>query len=379
MKWTLAIILVVATVVLIGAGLLQARESGGTVGIAAGSALPGFAAAPDTPEHALTLLLTDLERRNWSQAFSLISQTSDVPEPAFIEDWNGRSGGLRTFSSLEGFDLWPLHASPDDAQIRAHLRWTTPVGAVQDVRDFSLRREENLWRIVWPKVQSADVPAQVVPSTYLRWDLVIGTANDAWGSHNVDAPHVRIVSMNAIDTAKGTVIAGEVENEDTIPAFVNVNATLVDEAGRALDEENSFDKIAHVLLPSQVSPYRIDFPGITLEKVKNVHMDVKTALVPASADPVIGVIDQKIDQDAQGNPVLRGEVQNQSGETVNIPHVIAGFYDGNGRVVWVGDGYVDRALLPLSAEPFSIEIPHSLAGKVHGFHVVVNQYSLGGS
>jgi hypothetical protein len=214
---------------------------------------------------------------------------------------------------------------------------------------------------------------------YLRWDLVTGTADDQWGSKNVDGPRVRIISMNAVDSATGVVVMGEVVNEDTIPAFVNVNSTLIDGAGNAIDDESSFDKIAHILLPKQVSPYRIDFPNVELKNVKNVHMDVKAALVPASADPVIGVMNQKIDADAQGKSVLHGDLFNESGQTVNIPHVIASFYDNNGKVVWVSDGYVDRALLPQSSEPFAVEIPRSLQGKVQNFHVVVNQYSLGRS
>jgi len=40
---------------------------------------------------------------------------------------------------------------------------------------------------------------------------------------------------------------------------------------------------------------------------------------------------------------------------------------------------VNRALLPQSGQPFAVEIPKSLAGKVQSFHVVVNQYSLGRS
>ena len=78
----------------------------------------------------------------------------------------------------------------------------------------------------------------------------------------------------------------------------------------------------HVLLPKQVTPYRIDFPHVSLGKVKNVRMDVKATLVPASSDPVIGVMNQKLDKDAQGHSVLRGELLNESGQTVNIPHVI---------------------------------------------------------
>ena len=110
-----------------------------------------------------------------------------------------------------------------------------------------------------------------------------------------------------------------------------------------------------------------------------MRMDVKATLVPASADPVIGVMNQQIESDAEGRKVLRGQLLNQSGQVVNIPHVIATFYESNGRVVWVSDGYVDRPLLPQLPEAFAVEIPGPIVGKVQNYHVVVNHYSIGKS
>lgn len=378
MKLALPTLLVALTVGLMVIGFFRVGHSGGTVGIAAGSALPGLSPKAATPEQAVSNFLMEVQRRHWDRAYAELSGTSGVDEPSFIQDWIGSNGSLRTLSSLERFDVRPVHATDSVALMRVLLRFTTPVGPLQDVRDLALTHEGESWKVVWPKVKVAAVPAQIIPATYLRWDLVSGSSDDEWGSRNVDAPHVRIISMNAIDSAEGSVVIGEVVNEDTIPAFVNVNATLVDGSGNSIDEESSFDKIAHVLLPKQVSPYRIDFPNISLKNVKNVRMDVKSTLVPASADPVIGVMDQKIES-AQGKSVLHGQLLNQSGQTVNIPHVIASFYDNNGKVVWVADGYVDRALLPQTSEPFAVEIPNALAGKVQNFHVVVNHYSSGKS
>lgn len=376
MKFILPISLVVATVVLIALGLMGVGQAHTAVGIAEGSALPGLTPNPDTPVKALNNTLIQLQRRNWDLAYANISNSSGVDEQAFIQNWRGTDGSLRSFSNLESFETRPMHETSDDAAFRVHLLWSTPVGPVQDVRDFNLARDGNVWKVVWPKIEIPNVPAQVVPVNYLRWDLVTGSSGGEWGAHNIDAPNVRIISMNAVDTAEGTVIMGEAVNQDTVPAFVTVNATLVDGNGNTIDEESSFDKIDHILLPKQVTPYRVDFPSVSLNKVKNVRMDIKATLVPASADPVIGVTDQKLDVDAQGHTVLRGDLMNESGQTVNIPHVIASFYDNNGKVVWVSDGYVQRALLPQSSEPFAVEIPKNLSGKVHNFHVVVNQYSL---
>src|SRR5215470_18317280 len=372
----IVIVIVAVTVVLMFVGL-STGGSAGTVGVAAGSALPGFSASASTPQQALNNFLFNVQRRNWDRAFSSIEPTRDtLHEQGFIQEWIGSNGGLRSFSNLERFDTRPLHATDSDAQMRARLHWTTPVGPVEDVRDFKLARRGDAWKVIWNEAPKPNVPAQIVPVNYLRWDLVTGSAGQDWGSHNVDAPNVRIISMNAVDSAEGAVVMGEVVNEDTIPAFVNVNATLVDGSGSAIDDESSFDKILHVLLPKQVTPYRIDFPHVSLGKVKNVRMDVKANLVPASSDPVIGVMNQKLEKDAQGHSILRGELLNESGQTVNIPHVLASFYDNNGKVVWVSDGYVEQALLPQSTESFAVEIPQTLAGKVQSFHVVVNQYSL---
>jgi hypothetical protein len=377
MKIILPIALVVVTVVLIAIALTTSNATGKTVGIAAGSAFYGLTPKPSTPDQALSNLLLDAKRRNWDQAFNSVSNAQPVDKQSFVQDWTGSYGSLRAFSSLEGYDIRPLHITNDEALMRVRLHWTTPVGPIEDVRDFHLTREGDIWKTVWPKSQVPSVPSQVIPVTYLRWDLVSGGGDDEWGAKNIDAPHVRIVSMNPLDFAQGAVVLGEVVNEDTIPAFVNVTATLVDASGTPIDEETSFDKIDHVLLPKQVTPYRIDFPNVNLKNVKNVRMAVKATLVPASADPVIGVMNQKVDADYQGKAVLRGDLFNESGQTVNIPHVIASLYDNNGKVLWVADGYVERALLPQTSAPFAIEIPKNMATKVQNFHVVVNQYSMG--
>lgn len=375
MRTALPIILVVLTAVLMGLALTSIGQARGAAGVEGASY--AVVPKPTTPELALKNLVMEVQQQHWDRAYESLANQNEVDKQSFIEDWKGSNGSLRSFSNLEGFEPHPLHITDDQAEIRASLHFSTPVGPLEDVRDVHLVREGDIWKAIWPKVHIASVPAQVVPETYLRWDLVSGGAEDSWGSRNVDSPRVRITSMTAVDTAEGAVILGEVVNEDTIPAFVTVNATLVDAAGNSIDEESSFDKIVHVLLPKQVTPYRIDFPNISLKKVKNVRMDERATLVPASADPVIGVMNQKVDSDVQGKAILHGDLMNESGETVNIPHVIASFYDNNGKVIWVSDGYVDRALLPQSSEPFAVEIPKSVASRVHNFHVVVNQYSLG--
>jgi hypothetical protein len=225
-------------------------------------------------------------------------------------------------------------------------------------------------------MKQAPVPPQVIPVNFLRWDVVTRGSDDDWGAQNVEAPRVRITSMNAIERDGGTIILGEIVNEDTVPGFVAVGATLVGKDGKEFAQEESFDKISHTILPKEVSPFRIDFPGVKLANVKSVRMQPNALLVAASADPVMGVLHQRIEKDTQGRTVLKGELINQTGETVNIPHVLATFYDNAGRVIWVSDGYVDQALLPQTPVPFSVAVRDDLAKNIQTYRVTVNQYSL---
>lgn len=72
---------------------------------------------------------------------------------------------------------------------------------------------------------------------YLRWDLIYRDTGDDWGTHYVEAPHVHMVDIHPVNRAEGVVVMGELRNEDVMPAFVSVRATLVTKNGSILDSK----------------------------------------------------------------------------------------------------------------------------------------------
>ncbi len=356
----LAIVLVVLAVVLIAAGTIH----------------PSGLAPATTPEGAVQALLNHAKGNDYAGAFSYVAKSSNTDQQSFTRDLRGSNGSLRTYSNLQQVDTKVLKQTDNEALVRTNMQWSTAVGAFYDNRDLKVVREGSSWKVVWPVEPLPKVPPQVIPVNYLRWDIVTRGADDDWGAQNVEAPKVRIVSMNAIERDGSTIVLGEIVNEDTVPGFVTVGATLIGKDGNTIGQETSFDKISHTLLPKEVSPFRIDFPNVKLANVKSVRMQPNALLVPAAADPVIGVLHQRIEKDSRGKSVLRGELINQSGQTVNIPHVLATFYDNAGRVIWVSDGYSDQALVPQTPVPFAVSVRDDLAGNVQTYRVTVNQYSL---
>jgi hypothetical protein len=367
----LAILIALATAALIVVGTLWPVQSVlAMAGVDSGADLLRPASSPQA---AVENLADEIGREDWEKAYSNLANKSEFTESDFVRDLRGSYPSLRSHASLDSFDVRPLHASADDAQMRLNLRWSTVVGMFLDTRDLRVTKTGDRWGVIWPIVKEPRVPPQVIPVNYLRWDVIYRGAEDDWGAQDVESPHVRIVDMHPVERAGEVIVLGELLNEDVVPAFVTVKATLLAKNGSALATEDSFDKISHILLPRQVTPFLIEFHNIALSQVDSIRMQPSSSLIAASADPVIEIQDQHLSSGPK--PLLTGNLLNQSGQVVNVAHVLGTFYDNGGQLVWVSDGYVDRALLPETPISFSVSLPPDIASKVKSERAVATTYS----
>jgi len=330
-----------------------------------------------TPEAAVANLGDEIRMQAWGKAYASLANKAQFTQPEFVHDLTGYYPSLRTYATVENFEVLPLHASADEAEIELKLHWSTVVGASVSTRDLHVIRNGDRWEPEWPIAREPIVPPQVIPVNYLRWDVIYRGPGDDWGAQDVEAPHVRIVDMHPVERADGVVILGELLNEDVVPAYVSVTATLLSKSQSPIATEDSFDKISHLLLPKQVTPFLIKFPNVALSEVGSIRMAPLSALIAASADPVIEIENEQL-HPAPGAS-LTGQLINQSGQIVNVAHVLGTFYDKTGQVVWVADEYIDRALLPQNPVPFEIHIPEDLARNVSSQRTVIATYSSGGT
>jgi len=330
-----------------------------------------------TPEEAVENLGDEIRAQAWEKAYFSLANKAQFTEPEFVHDLTGYYHSLLTYTTLDKFEVRPLHSSSNEAEVELKLHWATVVGSSATTRDLRVVKNGDRWEPEWPIVKEVRVPPQVIPVNYLRWDVIYRGAGDDWGSQDVEAPHVRIVDMQPVERADGVVILGELLNEDVVPAYVSVSATLLGKDQAPMATEGSFDKISHLLLPKQVTPFLIKFPGVSLSNVGSIRMTPMSALIAASADPVIEIENEQLHPAPEASST--GQLINQSGQIVNVAHVLATFYDKTGHVVWVADQYIDQALLPATAVPFEIRIPEDLTKNISSQRTVVATYSSGGS
>lgn len=359
----------VATIALVAAGTIWPNAS--AIAYAGGVAGGGFTST-STPESAVDDLGAQLKLHAIASAYDSLANKAEFSQQEFERDLAGGALSLRTYATLDSFDVQPLHQSNSEAELRMKLHWSSVVGTFDDDRDLHVVKSGDRWKVQWPIQHEPRVPPQVIPVNYLRWDVINRGAGDDWGTQDVEAPHVRIVDMKPINRAEGMVVMGELLNEDTMPAFVSVRATLIGKDGATLDREGAFDMISHTLLPKQVTPFIIHFPGTQLSSVGSIRMDPLSVLVSASADPVVEIENQQYNG-GQGAAVT-GQLTDQSGHDVNIAHVLSTFYDKNGQVVWVGGEYIDRALQPQTPVNFRVLVPQDLADKVATERTIVATY-----
>ena len=336
----------------------------------------GLLPSSSTPEAAIQNLGNEIRMQTWQKAYDSLANKAQFTEQQFQRDLTGYYPCLRTYASLESFEAFPIHASDNEADIRLKLHWSTVVETATDTRDVHVVRYGDHWEPEWPIVKESVVPPQVIPVNYLRWDVINRGPGDDWAVQDVDEPHVSIVDMHPVQRAEGVVIMGELLNEDVVPAYVSVKATLQKKDKSPIATEDSFDNISHLLLPKQVTPFLIVFPNASLSDVGSVRMTPFSALVAASADPVIEIDNEHLNP-APG-ATLTGQLINQSGQIVNVAHVLGTLYDKSGQVIWVVDQYVDSALLPQTPVPFEIHIPADLAKNVSSERTVVASYAFGG-
>jgi hypothetical protein len=328
-----------------------------------------------TPQAAAENLADAIRARDFAKAYNSLANKGALTQAQLEHDLTGTYPNLLTYSTIASSDVRPLHATDDDATMRLSLHWATVVGPATVTRDLHVVKVGSNWKVEWPAVKEATVPAQVIAVNYLRWDVIYRGSGDDWGAQDVEAPHVSIVDMIPVERAEGVVILGELINNDVVPAYVTVNATLLSKDKKPLATEGSFDKISHLLLPKQVTPFFIRFPKMSLSQVGTILMNPTASLVAASADPVIELANEEIHP--APDAALTGQLINQSGQVVNVAHVLGTFYDKNGKVVWVADQYVDHALLPQTPVPFTIHIPEDLSKNIATQRTVIATYSTG--
>ena len=179
----LAIAIFAATIALVAAGTIWPTAS--AVAYAGGRGAGGSFAITSTPQSAVDDLGAKLKLRAVPAAYDSLANKAEFTEQEFERDLAGGALSLRTYATLESFDVQPMHQGDADAEMRMKMHWTSIVGTFEDTRDLKVVKTGDGWKVDWPIQHEPRVPPQVIPVNYLRWDVITRGAGDDWGRYLV--------------------------------------------------------------------------------------------------------------------------------------------------------------------------------------------------
>ena len=102
----LAIALGVATIALVTIGTLWPAPSA-----AAYAGAASMLASSSTAEAAVRNLGDEIRAKAWEKAYDSLANKAQFTEPEFVHDLTGYYPSLLTYSTLDKFEVRPLHAS----------------------------------------------------------------------------------------------------------------------------------------------------------------------------------------------------------------------------------------------------------------------------
>jgi hypothetical protein len=136
----LAVLLGGATVLLVAIGTLWPNESA-----AAYAGTESILQLASTPEVAVSNLGEQIREQAWPRAYAGLANKAQFTEQQFLYDLMGYYPNLRTFATVDKFEVRPLRASSTEAEVELKLYWATVVGTSVSTRDMHVVRDGGSW------------------------------------------------------------------------------------------------------------------------------------------------------------------------------------------------------------------------------------------
>ena len=88
-------------------------------------------------------LAAEIRSQAWGEAYSSLGNKAEFTQQQFVHDLTGYYPSLRTYATLQNFDVLPLHASDHEAVVQLRLHWSTVVGTFSDARRAARSQERR--------------------------------------------------------------------------------------------------------------------------------------------------------------------------------------------------------------------------------------------
>lgn len=359
------------------------------------------------PEAVIATYYDDIDFKRFTAAYARLNPQTRPDFEEFMLNLSVEGGLLSSYSKLDGLSMTTVLDESRHKEIAVTARYITALSYYTNTTTLALDRIDGRWTIAPQPVDLTVPPDQFLRAPEVNW-LAQGRRRVASGTTNfadvLDRPELAVLSARLVTDATGNYsMVGEVLNQDVDPADVTVTGAIYDDRKNRLTWYNAGDAMIHKLLPLEITPFRIDFEGVagaTLTEKLNTEAQRDLEFTPDAAWPVqfpertslgkfdvvakavvtqrdlyraIGAQNLTVEETADGQLLLHGELINNDLREATIPHILVTLYDEKGEVLWVDDHYLPTAIRPQRTQPFVM--PLTAAETLHDLQLPSDRYT----
>ncbi len=181
-------------------------------------------------------------------------------------------------------------------------------------------------------------------------------------------------------------IVGEIENNSNVPLNqIKITANLLDENGFQIAQVNG-NPINNVVMPGMNGAFDIIITGSDSRNVVDYDLEFDYKIAEPK-NQVIQITSSEIKQNAQGNLIISGTLENKGEITANMINVIATLYDRDGTVVAISSveiqpdflraGDTNFFIIPIYEKSQSINVVDYTLSAESDEYTVVPEFPLG--
>ncbi|WP_111765417.1 hypothetical protein [Nakamurella deserti] len=366
-----------------------------------------------TPEQVVTDYYDHLDFRRFADAWALLDPRTRPDFMQYQKDL-GRDGGLvASFAKLASVTAVPTASSPGRTVLTTTADYLTSLQSYQVTGEVVLLQEDDRWYIDLPAADASVAPDEFTSRPEVGF-LALGRrtpGNTETSTADIlDRPELTLTQVRSMLVNGRWVVIGQVTNADVDPADVTVSAQLRDPEGELLASWDASQVMVHKLLPGESSPFRIEFQSIAgtgsygteadggvkdtgtggaltvappVQKTSNVKGPVefdpqtitplvlrpgadvasvgvyaRAVVTPHTSTRGLQVTDLRLDTNADGSFVT-GSLRNDTAVAAAVPHLLLGYTDAAGDLVWVDHAYLEHSVAAQSSTTFRIAVADS--------------------
>ncbi len=332
---------------------------------------------PPTATEVVETYYDDLDFRRWEQAYNAL-------DPITKPDWelwrlqsSVKGGMLASYVKLDRLNVEVIEEiTPDRLVVKADLTYISSLDWYEVERTHIVQQRDGQWFI------QADEPDVTVPPDQLvrRADIeyvIQGRRRVTSGTTELtdvqDRPEMFIRSVDLLEVDGQPVMVGEVMNLDVDPGDITITGVLRNADDEIIGRYNATEQVIHAIRPRESTPFLIrfeevaagtnmefdplDFTPLQLdETVATAEVYAKAVVTTGGLYRGLGVANAEVTVDDDGGHRLVGALRNDGVDEAVIPRMLLSFLDGDGRVLWVQNAYLEYSIRSQRTGTFDIPL-----------------------